>query len=77
MNNRETGGSTIIEYVLYGDTGNGYSIKYRGAENSLLLTIDSSASAPNYKFKVRARNIYGYSEYSDELLTVSKGRTNV
>jgi len=72
-NNRETGGSTILEYVLYGDTGNGYSVKYRGTENSLLLTYDRSTNVPNYKFKVRARNVYGYSEYSDELVTFSKG----
>ena len=62
-----TGASPIISYELLWDNNSG-TIDISAAETSslshLLTGLDQGL---DYKFQVRARNIYGYGEVSDEV----------
>jgi len=64
----DTGNSPITEYNIYWDQGSGGSATssiYLGASTSYTITGLSTGS--NYKFKVRAKNVYGYGPFSAEV----------
>jgi len=64
----DIGNSAITAYNLYWDTGAGTSATtslYEGLTTS--YTLNGLTSGRNYKFKIRARNIYGYGSFSTEV----------
>jgi hypothetical protein len=64
----DIGNSAILAYNLYWDTGAGTSATtslYEGLTTSYTLT--GLTSGRNYKFKIRARNVYGYGSFSTEV----------
>lgn len=67
----ETGGSTIDSYHLQWDQGTGSWLDLFGEDGAYQLlttyTVTSGVSGGSaYRFKVRAHNTHGWSEYSDE-----------
>jgi hypothetical protein len=61
-----TGNSAILSYNLYWDNGTGNSNIELVDSLQTNFTVTGLTGGVNYKFKVRARNIYGYSDFSDE-----------
>jgi len=64
----DTGNSAITAYNLYWDAGAGTSATislYEGLTTSYTLT--GLISGKNYRFKIRAKNIYGYGTFSNEV----------
>lgn len=61
-----TGNSPILSYELKWDSGSG-SVIYTLTDTLVTqYTVTGLTGGAEYKFKVRARNIYGYSsDYSD------------
>lgn len=63
------GNSVVLAYSLEWDPGNtpagDWSIIYEGLETN--HTVNEVVGGLLYKFRVRARNIYGYGDYSPEL----------
>ena len=65
-----TGSSPILSYQLMWDNGEGGDATL-AVDDSLVLskTIIGLTQGQDYLFKVRARNVYGYGEFSD-LVTI-------
>lgn len=62
----EIGNSEIFSYNLYWDNGTGSTSIELVDELTQQFTVTGLQGGLNYKFKVRALNIYGYGEFSDE-----------
>jgi len=64
----ENGGSTILGYDLWRDSGDGSYVRLYQSDYVLATSyIDTDvAKGKNYKYKYRARNISGWSELSEE-----------
>jgi hypothetical protein len=60
------GNSEIFSYNLYWDNGTGSTSIELVDELTQQFTVTGLQGGLNYKFKVRALNIYGYGEFSDE-----------
>lgn len=61
-----SGGSPIIDYTVWYDDGRGddtFEVRQSGLQ--LSYTALSLVQGTTYKFKVKARNLYGFSEFSD------------
>ena len=65
MTSLETGNSVILAYELYwdGNTDTVNLLLYDGL--NLRAAVERLEPGETYKFKVRARNIYGYGLFSD------------
>jgi hypothetical protein len=64
----ETGNSDILSYQVYWDNGDDAAADLDILlEDDLVLsrTVYNLQQGKDYRFKVRARNIYGYGDYSD------------
>lgn len=65
------GGTAVLDYRLNYDQGSGdYVILYTGIAFTSITVTDLTAGV-QYKFKIEARNAYGYSDYSDEIIVLS------
>jgi hypothetical protein len=63
-----TGDSAILSYNLYWDNGTGSTDIELTDSLVTEWTVSALQGGENYKFKVRARNIYGYGSWSPEFL---------
>ena len=63
-----TGNSPIISYNLYWDAGTGTPNIELTDSLITSFTVLSVVGGTNYQFKVRARNIYGYGDFSNVLI---------
>jgi hypothetical protein len=68
----ENGGSQILSYNLQWDAGNGVvNVNLEGYSTAYLhsdLIVTSGVSAGTlYKFRYRARNVYGWGDFSEEV----------
>ena len=68
LENSATGNSDILSYNLYWDDGTGNTDVELVDDLVTLWTVTSLTGGLNYKFKVRAQNIYGYSAFSEEYI---------
>ena len=62
-----TGGSAVIDYRLWSDSAT-LGVTFTEVAANIVATtytVDSLTQGQTYQFKVEARNIYGYSVYSD------------
>ena len=67
MTRRQTGGSFILEYILSGAKGTGkFTEIYRGQKTQFKVYAPTQGTI--YKFRVKARNIYGEGPFSTTLL---------
>lgn len=64
----QTGNSDILSYNLYWDDGLGTTNIELIDDLVLMHTVLALQGGLNYKFKVRALNIYGYGEFSTEYI---------
>lgn len=60
------GNSPILAYNLYWDDGTGVLDIELVEQIVFEFTVTGLVGGVNYKFKVRALNIYGYGQFSDE-----------
>jgi hypothetical protein len=60
------GSSSVIAYSLYWDAGVAEAVTFTELTDALVtsFTVNAVEGGKTYRFKVRARNIYGYGEYS-------------
>lgn len=65
------GNSAILSYNLYWDNGTGATNIELVDANQTTYTVSSLTGGLNYKFKVRARNIYGYGNFSSEFIVAA------
>ena len=63
----ETGNTAIVSYQLLWDNNSGTSDIVLHESDTLSFLVDSLAEGSDYKFRVIARNVYGYGETSDEV----------
>ncbi len=63
----DTGNSAITAYQLYWDNGSGTTSQLVYSGTATTATVTGLSSGTNYKFKVRAENVYGYGSYSSEV----------
>ena len=63
-----TGDSEILSYNLYWDDGTGTIDQELTDSLVTEFTVSGLSGGLNYKFKVRAQNIYGYGAFSSEFL---------
>jgi len=63
----DTGNSPITSYSLYWDAGTGTTSTLLFESLLTTYTVSSLTGGISYKFKVRAKNVYGYGLYSDEV----------
>jgi hypothetical protein len=66
LENQDTGNSEILSYNLFWDTGTGLSDIELTDSLVTDFTVTGLSGGFNYKFKVRARNVYGYGDFSTE-----------
>jgi len=66
----ETGNSDIIGYELFWDASTGTTNIKLVEDEILSFTIGSLVAGNVYRFRVRAKNVYGYGPLSDESLIV-------
>lgn len=62
-----SGDSTILSYNLYWDNGSGTTSIQLTDSLTTSWTVSGVVSGQSYKFKVRARNIYGYGSFSNAI----------
>ena len=62
----DAGSSAVIAYSLYWDAGDSAAVTFTELTDALVtsFTVNAVEGGRAYRFKVRARNIYGYGEYS-------------
>ena len=63
----ETGNTAIVSYQLLWDNNSGTADIVLHESDTLSFLVDSLAEGSDYKFRVIARNVYGYGETSDEV----------
>lgn len=76
LNSPDNGGSTILSYHLVWDYGTGTTsyevVGYSSYFTSTTTTLQSPSftivAGTSYKFKYRAYNLYGWGDYSDEVI---------
>ena len=69
----ENGGATILHYSIFYDNGNGDGLfvllaSEVASQEYVATSLDQGST---YQFRVKAQNIFGLSEYSDTLTTLS------
>lgn len=62
----QTGNSLILSYNLYWDNGSGVSSIELVDQLVTSFVVTGLEGGINYRFKVRARNLYGYGDFSEE-----------
>jgi titin len=73
----EDGGSVVIDYkVLYGEQTGSYNNEIAGITTTS-FTVIGLTTGTVYKFKVQARNEYGYSTASDEEFVLAAQKPDV
>ena len=66
------GGSEILDYSLYTDEATGTDfVVLEASLTTLTYTATSLTQGATYKFKVKARNIYGDSVYSETVTVLA------
>lgn len=62
----DAGSSSVIAYSLYWDAGDAAAVTFTELTDALVtsFTVNAVDGGRAYRFKVRARNIYGYGDYS-------------
>lgn len=79
----DAGSSSVIAYSLYWDAGvAGEPGTYVELTDALVtsFTVNAVEGGRTYRFKVRARNIYGYGEYSEVTVVIpddKPGKTDI
>jgi hypothetical protein len=78
----DAGNSDVIAYSLYWDAGDAMATTFTELTDALVtsFTVNAVTGGQSYRFKVRARNIYGYGPYSDETLVIpddAPGKTDI
>lgn len=66
-----SGDSNILSYNLYWDNGTGVTNIELVDANLTQFTVSALTGGLNYKFKVRARNVYGYGNFSTEYIVAA------
>lgn len=68
----ETGNSEVLGYELYWDANSGVTnIKlFEAQADQFTFGVQSLVAGLEYKFKIRAHNIYGFGDYSDEAVII-------
>lgn len=72
LSGANAGNSPVIAYSLAWDEGNAAAVEFKELTDALAtsFTVNGVTGGRQYRFKVRARNIYGYGPYSDETIVV-------
>jgi hypothetical protein len=72
LSGADAGNSAVIAYSLYWDAGDAEATTFAELTDALVtsFTVNGVEGGRSYRFKVRARNIYGYGPYSDETLVI-------
>jgi hypothetical protein len=65
-----TGNSAILSYNLYWDNGSGTTNVQLTDSLITSYTVIGLTGGQSYKFKVRARNIYGYGDWSTDVIII-------
>lgn len=61
------GGAPVLDYQLWYDQANGNYVILASSVTLLPFKATGLITGNNYKFKVLARNIFGYSVFSDKV----------
>jgi hypothetical protein len=82
LSGADAGNSPVIAYSLYWDAGVALATEFTELTDALLtsFTVNGVEGGRSYRFKVRARNIYGYGPYSAETLVIpddAPGKTDI
>lgn len=64
----QTGNSAILGYQLLWDNGSGTTDIIAVTTTSLSHLIEGLDESTDYKFRVVAKNVYGYGDPSDEVI---------
>ena len=67
----DTGNSPILAYSLWWDKGDGVSSVQLSESNSTAFVVSGVSIGNNYTFWVRAKNIYGYGQFSPTVSIVA------
>jgi len=72
LSGADAGNSAVIAYSLYWDAGDALATVFPELTDALVtsFTVNGVEGGRSYRFKVRARNIYGYGPYSDATLVI-------
>jgi len=72
LSGADAGNSPVIAYSLYWDAGDAAATTFPELTDALVtsFTVQGVQGGRAYRFKVRARNIYGYGPYSDATVVI-------
>lgn len=71
LSSPDDGNSAILSYQVYWDNGSGtLTLNIQDALQTT-LSVDGLTGGTTYRFKVRARNIYGYGPWSTQLAVLA------